>query len=141
PACGPPGRAALPPPHGRVGTPAFMPVATYGRLKATSPEALAATGAQTGRGNSFLLWLRPGVDVIEKHRGLHRVMGWNAPLLTDSGGFQVFSLGALHKLTEEGVHFASPINGDRLLLTPEEAMRIQRALDADVAMALDERTR
>ena len=126
--------------HGRVDTPAFMPVGTYGSVKAMSPEELAATGAQIVLGNTFHLWLRPGVDVIEKHRGLHRFMGWNAPLLTDSGGFQVFSLGALRSLTEEGVHFASPINGDRLLLTPEEAMRIQRALDADVAMVFDECT-
>src|SRR2546422_8936571 len=126
--------------HGRVDTPAFMPVGTYGSVKAMSPEELAATGAQIVLGNSFHLWLRPGVEVIEKHRGLHRFMGWNAPLLTDSGGFQVFSLGALRKLTEEGVHFASPINGDRLLLTPEEAMRIQRALDADIAMVFDECT-
>jgi queuine tRNA-ribosyltransferase len=126
--------------HGRVDTPAFMPVGTYGSVKAMSPEEVASTGAQIVLGNTFHLWLRPGVDVIEKHRGLHRFMGWNAPLLTDSGGFQVFSLGRLRKLTEEGVHFASPINGDRLLLTPEEAMRIQRALDADIAMAFDECT-
>ncbi len=126
--------------HGRVDTPAFMPVGTYGSVKAMSPEELASTGAQIVLGNTFHLWLRPGVDVIEKHRGLHRFMGWNAPLLTDSGGFQVFSLGRLRKLTEEGVHFASPINGDRLFLTPEEAMRIQLALDADIAMVFDECT-
>jgi len=126
--------------HGRVDTPVFMPVGTYGCVKAMSPEEVASTGAQIVLGNTFHLWLRPGVEVIEKHGGLHRFMGWNAPLLTDSGGFQVFSLGALRKLTEEGVHFASPINGDRLLLTPEEAMRIQRALNADVAMVFDECT-
>jgi queuine tRNA-ribosyltransferase len=137
---GPARRGVLELAHGRVDTPAFMPVGTYGSVKAMSPEEVASIGAQIVLGNAFHLWLRPGVDVIEKHGGLHRFMGWNAPLLTDSGGFQVFSLGRLRKLTEEGVHFASPINGDRLLLTPEEAMRIQRALNADIAMVFDECT-
>jgi len=126
--------------HGRVDTPAFMPVGTYGTVKAMSPEELAASGAQIVLGNTFHLWLRPGLEVIQKHGGLHRFMAWNAPLLTDSGGFQVFSLGALRKLSEDGVTFASPINGDRLHLTPEESMRIQVALNADIAMVFDECT-
>ena len=126
--------------HGRVDTPAFMPVGTYGSVKAMSPEELVGVGAQIVLGNTFHLWLRPGVEVIGKHAGLHRFMGWNAPILTDSGGFQVFSLGALRKLSEEGVQFASPINGDRLLLTPEESMRIQTALNSDIAMVFDECT-
>ena len=104
--------------RGRVDTPAFMPVGTYGSVKAMSPEELAGIGAQIVLGNTFHLWLRPGLEVIGKHGGLHRFMGWNAPILTDSGGFQVFSLNELRKISEEGVRFASPINGDRLLLTP-----------------------
>ena len=126
--------------HGRVDTPAFMPVGTYGTVKAMSPEELVATGSQIVLGNTFHLWLRPGLEVIQKHGGLHRFMAWNAPLLTDSGGFQVFSLGALRKVSEDGVTFASPINGDRLHLTPEESMRIQAALSADIAMVFDECT-
>jgi queuine tRNA-ribosyltransferase len=126
--------------HGRVDTPAFMPVGTYGTVKAMSPEELCAVGAQIVLGNTFHLWLRPGLEVIGKHQGLHRFMGWNGPILTDSGGFQVFSLGPLRKIAEDGVQFASPINGDRLLLTPEESMRIQRVLGADIAMAFDECT-
>ena len=117
-----------------------MPVGTYGTVKAMSPDELRALGAQLVLGNTFHLWLRPGVEVIAKHGGLHRFMGWDGPILTDSGGFQVFSLGALRKLSEEGVQFASPINGDRLLLTPEESMRIQVALNSDIAMAFDECT-
>jgi queuine tRNA-ribosyltransferase len=124
--------------HGRVDTPAFMPVGTYGTVKAMSPDEVAATGAQIVLGNTFHLWLRPGLEVIAKHRGLHRFMAWNGPILTDSGGFQVFSLSTLRKISEEGVHFASPINGDRLLLTPEESMRIQKTLDSDIAMVFDE---
>jgi queuine tRNA-ribosyltransferase len=124
--------------HGRVDTPAFMPVGTYGTVKALSPEEVSATGAQIVLGNTFHLWLRPGLEVIGKYRGLHRFMAWNGPILTDSGGFQVFSLETLRKITEEGVHFSSPINGDRLFLTPEEAMRIQKTLDADIAMVFDE---
>ena len=124
--------------HGRVDTPAFMPVGTYGTVKAMSPDEVAATGAQIVLGNTFHLWLRPGLEVIEKHGGLHRFMAWNRPILTDSGGFQVFSLSTLRKITEEGVHFSSPINGDRLLLTPEESMRIQRTLNSDIAMVFDE---
>ncbi|MGH8703972.1 MAG: tRNA guanosine(34) transglycosylase Tgt [Burkholderiales bacterium] len=126
--------------RGAVDTPAFMPVGTYGAVKAVSPEELEQTGTQIVLGNTFHLWLRPGVDVIAKHGGLHRFMGWTRPILTDSGGFQVFSLGTLRKVAEEGVKFASPINGDRLLLTPEESMRIQGALDSDIAMVLDECT-
>src|SRR5690242_12332260 len=126
--------------HGRVDTPAFMPVGTYGAVKAVSPAELAALGAQIVLGNTFHLWLRPGLEVIAKHGGLHRFMGWERPILTDSGGFQVFSLGALRKVGEEGVAFQSPVNGDRLFLTPEEAMRIQRVLDSDIAMAFDECT-
>jgi queuine tRNA-ribosyltransferase len=126
--------------HGRVDTPAFMPVGTYGTVKAMSPEELAAGGNQIVLGNTFHLWLRPGLDVIGRHGGLHRFMGWDGPILTDSGGFQVFSLGELRKVKEEGVTFASPINGDKLLLTPEESMRIQQALNSDIAMAFDECT-
>src|SRR3954447_13898803 len=126
--------------HGAVDTPAFMPVGTYGAVKAMSPQEVAATGARIVLGNTFHLWLRPGLDVIEKHGGLHRFMAWDGSILTDSGGFQVFSLGELRKITEHGVEFASPINGDRLLLTPEESMRIQGVLNSDVAMVFDECT-
>ena len=126
--------------HGTVDTPVFMPVGTYGTVKAMSPEELEGLGAQIVLGNTFHLWLRPGTGVIERHGGLHRFMGWNAPILTDSGGFQVFSLGAMRKITEEGAKFASPINGDRLLLTPEESMNIQKKLNSDVVMVLDECT-
>jgi queuine tRNA-ribosyltransferase len=132
------GRLALA--HGEVDTPAFMPVGTYGTVKAVSPLELRELGAQVVLANTFHLWLRPGTEVIARHAGLHHFMGWNGPILTDSGGFQVFSLGALRKITEEGVRFASPINGDRLLLTPEESMRIQRVLDSDVAMVFDDCT-
>jgi len=124
--------------HGTVETPAFMPVGTYGAVKAMSPEELETIGAQIVLGNTFHLWLRPGLEVIARHGGLHRFMGWPHPILTDSGGFQVFSLGALREITEDGVRFASPINGDRLMLTPEESMRIQRVLDADIVMIFDE---
>ena len=117
-----------------------MPVGTYGSVKAVSPEELAALGAQIVLGNTFHLWLHPGLEVIAKHGGLHRFMGWGRPILTDSGGFQVFSLGPLRRISEEGVHFASPINGDRLFLTPEESMRIQQVLNSDIAMVFDECT-
>jgi len=126
--------------HGVVETPVFMPVGTYGTVKAMAPAELEDLGAQIVLGNTFHLWLRPGLDVIEAHAGLHRFMGWSRPILTDSGGFQVFSLGALRKISEEGVKFASPVNGDRLFLTPEESMRIQGVLDSDVAMVFDECT-
>ena len=126
--------------HGTVDTPVFMPVGTYGSVKAMLPRDLGELGARIVLGNTFHLWLRPGTDVIEAHGGLHRFMGWNGPILTDSGGFQVFSLGGLGKISEEGVRFASPINGDRLMLTAEESMRIQRALDSDIVMVFDDCT-
>jgi queuine tRNA-ribosyltransferase len=132
------GRLELP--HGVVQTPCFMPIGTYGAVKGMSPAALHGLGAQMVLSNTFHLWLRPGLEVIEAHGGLHRFMGWSGPILTDSGGFQVFSLGPLRRVAEEGVRFQSPINGDRLLLTPEESMRIQRVLDSDIAMIFDECT-
>ena len=126
--------------HGIVETPAFMPVGTYGTVKAMTPQELRGLGAQIVLGNTFHLWLRPGLAVIEAHGGLHRFMAWDGPILTDSGGFQVFSLGDLRKITEEGVKFASPINGDKLFLTPEESMRIQHVLNSDIVMIFDECT-
>ncbi len=138
--CGEARRAVLELAHGHVDTPAFMPVGTYGTVKAMTPAELREVGAQIVLGNTFHLWLRPGLEVIARHAGLHRFMGWDGPILTDSGGFQVFSLGALRKISEEGVHFASPVNGDRLFLTPEESMRIQMVLDSDIAMVFDECT-
>ncbi len=126
--------------HGTVETPAFMPVGTYGTVKAMSPLELKEIGAQIVLGNTFHLWLRPGLDVIGAHGGLHRFMGWDGPILTDSGGFQVFSLGELRKITEEGVKFQSPVNGDKCFLTPEESMRIQRVLNSDIVMIFDECT-
>jgi queuine tRNA-ribosyltransferase len=126
--------------RGQVETPAFMPVGTYGAVKSLAPWDLREVGAQIVLGNTFHLWLRPGMQVIGAHQGLHRFMGWSGPILTDSGGFQVFSLGALRKVSEDGVRFRSPINGDALLLTPEESMRIQHALDPDIAMIFDECT-
>ncbi|MGZ8201700.1 MAG: tRNA guanosine(34) transglycosylase Tgt, partial [Burkholderiales bacterium] len=126
--------------HGIVDTPAFMPVGTYGAVKAMSPEELRGVGAQIVLGNTFHLWLRPGLDVIGAHGGLHRFMGWDGPILTDSGGFQVFSLGPLRRISEEGVKFQSPVNGDPCFLTPEESMRIQRVLDSDIVMVFDECT-
>jgi len=126
--------------HGAVQTPAFMPVGTYGTVKAMSPVELHDIGAHIVLGNTFHLWLRPGLEVIAAHGGLHDFMGWDGPILTDSGGFQVFSLGALRKITEEGVKFQSPVNGDKLFLTPEESMRIQRVLNSDIVMIFDECT-
>ena len=126
--------------HGVVDTPAFMPVGTYGTVKAMMPHEIREIGAQILLGNTFHLWLRPGIEVIGAHGGLHRFMGWDGPILTDSGGFQVFSLDALRKITEEGVKFSSPINGDKLFLTPEESMRIQHILNSDIAMIFDECT-
>jgi queuine tRNA-ribosyltransferase len=126
--------------HGTIETPVFMPVGTYGTVKAMAPDELTDIGAQIVLGNTFHLWLRPGLDVIRAHGGLHRFMGWDKPILTDSGGFQVFSLGELRKISEEGVKFASPINGDKLFLTPEESMRIQHALNSDIVMIFDECT-
>ena len=126
--------------HGSIETPVFMPVGTYGSVKAMSPDDLLAVGAQIVLGNTFHLWLRPGLDVIAAHGGLHRFMGWHKPILTDSGGFQVFSLGELRKISEEGVRFRSPVNGDVCFLSPEESMRIQRTLNSDVVMIFDECT-
>ena len=126
--------------HGIVETPVFMPVGTYGTVKAMSPLELREIGAQIVLGNTFHLWLRPGLEVIEAHGGLHRFMGWDGPILTDSGGFQVFSLGALRKISEEGVAFQSPVNGDKCFLSPEESMRIQKILNSDIAMIFDECT-
>lgn len=132
------GRVNLP--HGSVETPIFMPVGTYGTVKGMTPRDLEEAQAQIILGNTFHLWLRPGVDVISKHKGLHDFMGWKKPLLTDSGGFQVWSLGALRKITEEGVTFASPVNGDKLFMSPEVSMEIQAALNSDIAMQFDECT-
>ena len=126
--------------NGAVQTPVFMPVGTYGAVKAMSPRELEEVGAQIILGNTFHLWLRPGLDTFERFGGLHRFNGWSRPILTDSGGFQVFSLGELRRISEEGVRFASPINGDRLLLTPEQSMRIQQVLGSDVVMIFDECT-
>jgi queuine tRNA-ribosyltransferase len=126
--------------HGFVDTPAFMPVGTYGAVKAMRPEDLETIGTQLVLGNTFHLWLRPGTEVIRHHGGLHEFMGWKRPILTDSGGFQVFSLGALRRITEQGVDFRSPIDGSPCHLSPEEAMRIQRELNSDVAMVFDECT-
>jgi queuine tRNA-ribosyltransferase len=127
-------------PHGSVQTPIFMPVGTYGTVKAMTPRDLEEAKAQIILGNTFHLWLRPGLDVIAKHGGLHRFMAWDKPILTDSGGFQVFSLGALRKISEEGVTFASPINGDKLFMSPEVSMEIQAVLNSDIAMQFDECT-
>ena len=126
--------------HGVIETPIFMPVGTYGSVKAMTPQDLHNIDAQIILGNTFHLWLRPGVDILNKFGGLHGFMGWNKPILTDSGGFQVFSLGAMRKITEEGVKFASPINGDKLFLSPEASMQIQRALNSDIVMQFDECT-
>lgn len=126
--------------HGDVQTPAFMPVGTYGSVKTLSPVEIRETGAHILLGNTFHLWLRPGLDVIAAHGGLHKFMAWDGPILTDSGGFQVWSLGDLRKITEEGVKFRSPINGDSCFLTPEESMRIQKVLNADIVMVFDECT-
>ena len=133
-------RARLTLTRGTVDTPAFMPVGTYGTVKAMSPAGLNAIGAQIILSNTFHLWLRPGLEVIAAHGGLHRFMAWDGPILTDSGGYQVFSLGPLRKISEDGVAFRSPVNGDRCFLSPEESMRIQRVLDSDIAMVFDECT-
>ena len=126
--------------HGQVETPIFMPVGTYGSVKAMAPRDLKAIGAQIVLGNTFHLWLRPGLDVMAKHGELHQFMNWSKPILTDSGGFQVWSLGDLRKISEEGVAFQSPVNGDKLFLTPEESMRIQTVLNSDIVMVFDECT-
>jgi queuine tRNA-ribosyltransferase len=126
--------------RGDVETPAFMPVGTYGTVKAMTPEQLAGIGTQIVLGNTFHLYLRPGLEVIEAHQGLHRFMHWERPLLTDSGGFQVWSLKEMRKITEQGASFRSPIDGAPVFLSPEESMRIQRILGSDIAMSFDECT-
>lgn len=126
--------------HGEVETPIFMPVGTYGSVKAMAPRDLESIGARIVLGNTFHLWLRPGLEVIAAHGGLHGFMNWSRPILTDSGGFQVWSLGDLRRISEEGVAFRSPVNGDRLFLTPEESMRIQTVLNSDIVMVFDECT-
>ncbi|CAH0308897.1 Queuine tRNA-ribosyltransferase [Massilia sp. Bi118] len=126
--------------HGTIETPIFMPVGTYGSVKAMDPLELKEVGSQIILGNTFHLWLRPGTEVMDKFGGLHGFMGWDKPILTDSGGFQVFSLGAMRKITEEGVKFASPIDGSRQFLSPEISMQIQRSLNSDIVMQFDECT-
>ena len=130
--------------HGIVDTPVFMPVGTYGTVKGVMPQSLLDMGAQIILGNTFHLWLRPGLDVLRQFGGLHRFEGWHKPMLTDSGGFQVWSLGGDdgkgRKISEEGVRFASPVNGDKLFLTPEVSMQIQTVLNSDIAMQFDECT-
>ena len=126
--------------RGEVQTPAFMPVGTYGSVKGLSPLQIAETGAEILLGNTFHLLLRPGAEIIKKHGDLHDFMAWDKPILTDSGGFQVFSLGDLRKITEEGVEFRSPIDGDKVFLSPEKAIEVQRDLGSDIVMAFDECT-
>ena len=126
--------------NGDVKTPVFMPVGTYGAVKGITTNVLSEVKAQIILGNTFHLWLRPGVDIVDKFKGLHRFMGWNRPILTDSGGFQVWSLGKLRKITEKGVFFKSPLNGDNLFLSPEESMKIQKILNSDISMVFDECT-
>ncbi len=126
--------------RGTVQTPAFMPVGTYGTVKSLTPEEVAADGAEIILGNTFHLMLRPGTEIIRKHGGLHEFMNWHGPILTDSGGFQVFSLAAMRKLSEEGVTFQSPVNGDSVFLTPEVSMQVQHDLNADVTMIFDDCT-
>ncbi|GGP81856.1 MULTISPECIES: tRNA guanosine(34) transglycosylase Tgt [Shewanella] len=126
--------------RGTVETPAFMPVGTYGTVKGMTPEEVRATGADILLGNTFHLWLRPGEEIMRKHGDLHDFMNWQRPILTDSGGFQVFSLGDIRKITEEGVHFRSPINGEKIFLDPEKSMQIQDSLGSDVVMIFDECT-
>ncbi len=126
--------------RGTVETPAFMPVGTYGTVKAMTPEELQGMGAEIILGNTFHLMLRPGTEIIREHGDLHDFMHWQGPILTDSGGFQVFSLGAMRKITEEGVTFASPVNGSKVFMGPEESMQVQRDLGSDIVMIFDECT-
>lgn len=126
--------------HGEVQTPAFMPVGTYGTVKGMLPRDIHAIGADIILGNTFHLWLRPTTNVIDEFGGLHDFIGWNKPILTDSGGFQVFSLGAMRKITEEGVHFRSPVDGSKVFLSPEISMQIQKSLNSDIVMQFDECT-
>jgi queuine tRNA-ribosyltransferase len=127
-------------PRGVVETPAFMPVGTYGTVKAMTPEELVGLGAEIILGNTFHLMLRPGVEVVRRHGGLHNFMHWERPILTDSGGFQVFSLGDLRRISEDGVRFQSPVDGSPVFLSPEVSMAVQRALDADIVMIFDDCT-
>jgi queuine tRNA-ribosyltransferase len=133
-------RARLEFPRGRIETPAFMPVGTYGTVKGMTPEEVLETGAQILLGNTFHLWLRPGTSVINAHGDLHDFMHWSGPILTDSGGFQVYSLGQMRKITEQGVHFRSPVDGARVFMGPEESMAVQQALGSDIVMIFDECT-
>ncbi len=133
-------RGRITTPRGTIETPAFMPVGTYGSVKAMTPQSLLEIGAEIILGNTFHLWLRPGLEVVREFGGLHRFIGWNKPILTDSGGFQVFSLAERRKISEEGVRFASPVDGSMVFLSPEESMRIQTTLDSDIAMIFDECT-
>ncbi len=133
-------RGSLRFPRGSIQTPAFMPVGTYATVKAMLPRDVVASGAEIVLGNTFHLMLRPGAEVIEVHGGLHGFMGWDKPILTDSGGFQVFSLGDMRKITEQGVAFRSPVNGDLVHLSPEISMRVQRSLGADIVMVFDDCT-
>ena len=126
--------------RGVVETPAFMPVGTYGTVKGMTPEELKGTGAEICLGNTFHLMLRPGTEIIKQHGDLHDFMGWDKPILTDSGGFQVFSLGEMRKISEEGVMFRSPVNGEKIMLSPEKAMQVQRDLGSDIVMIFDECT-
>ncbi|OPH39711.1 tRNA guanosine(34) transglycosylase Tgt [Moraxella equi] len=126
--------------HGDVATPAFMPVGTYGTVKGMLPRDIHAIGADIILGNTFHLWLRPTTSVIDEFGGLHEFIGWDKPILTDSGGFQVFSLGAMRKITEEGVHFRSPVDGSKVFLSPEISMQIQHSLNSDIVMQFDECT-
>ncbi len=126
--------------HGVVETPIFMPVGTYGTVKGVMPRSLEEMGAQIILGNTFHLWMRPGLDIMKQFGGLHKFENWHKPILTDSGGFQVWSLGEMRKITEEGVRFASPVNGDKLFLTPEISMQIQTILNSDIVMQFDECT-
>ncbi len=133
-------RALLGFPRGRVETPAFMPVGTYGTVKGMTPEELEGIGAEIILGNTFHLMLRPGTDIVRRHGDLHGFMHWQRPILTDSGGFQVFSLGELRKITEQGVHFRSPVDGRRVFMGPEESMAVQQELGSDIVMIFDECT-
>ncbi|AZV32539.1 tRNA guanosine(34) transglycosylase Tgt [Cobetia marina] len=127
-------------PRGTVETPAFMPVGTYGTVKGMTPESIKEIGAEIILGNTFHLWLRPGTEVIEAHGDLHDFAQWDKPILTDSGGFQVFSLGKTRKITEQGVHFRSPVDGSKVFMGPEESMAVQRSLGSDIVMIFDECT-
>ena len=126
--------------HGVVETPIFMPVGTYGTVKGVMPRSLEEMQAQIILGNTFHLWMRPGLDIVKSFGGLHGFEQWHKPILTDSGGFQVWSLGEMRKISEEGVRFASPVNGDKLFLTPEVSMQIQTVLNSDIVMQFDECT-